>query len=88
MMRFPDGRVVRQNANGIWVDQNTGSQYSPQTMRDLMYSANFDVPDGGREKRTPMWVIGVAGSVTITNWLNDVRSGTDSLDMVFVAAIS
>ena len=84
MMRLPDGRVLRKNANGIWIDQMTGSQYNPQTMRDLMYSANTDVPDGGRGKSTPRWVIGVAGSVTITNWLNDAKNGTDSLDMVFI----
>lgn len=84
MMRLPDGRVLVKNANGAWIDQMTGSQYNPQTMRDMMYSATYDIPDGGRGKKTPMWVIGVAGSVTITNWLNDAKNGVDSLDMVFI----
>lgn len=85
MMRFPDGRVVQQNANGIWVDQMSGVQYNQQALQNMMFSAfNSDIPDGGRGKKTPMWVIGVAGSVTITKWLNDVKNGIDSLDMVFV----
>jgi len=84
MMRLPDGRVLVKNKNGVWIDQMTGSQYNPQTMRDMMYSANFDVPDGGRGKKTPYFVIGIGGAFTITNWLNDVKSGIDSLDMVFI----
>jgi hypothetical protein len=84
MMRLPDGRVLRKNANGIWIDQMTGSQYNPQTMRDLMYSANTDVPDGGRGKSTPKWVIGVAGSTIITQWLNDTKNNVDSLDFAWI----
>ena len=85
MMRFPDGRVIKQNTNGVWIDQMTGVQYNEQAVNNLMFSAfNSDIPDGGRGKKTPMWVIGVAGSVTITNWLNDAKNGVDSLDMVFV----
>ena len=85
MMRFPDGRVVQQNTNGVWIDQMTGVQYNQQAIQNMMFSAfNSDIPDGGRGKKTPYYVIGVAGSFLISNWLNDAKNGVDSVDFAWI----
>jgi len=85
LVRLPDGRTLQKQANGVWIDVNSGVKMNDTMVGNLMYSSVFyGVPDGGVGKNSPRWVIGVAGSLNITNWLNDAKNGTDSLDMVFV----
>jgi hypothetical protein len=85
LVRLPDGRTLQKQTTGGWIDVNSGVKMNDTMVGNLMYSSAFyGVPDGGVGKNTPRWVIGVAGSITVTNWLNDARSGTDSIDMVFI----
>ena len=85
LVRLPDGRTLQKQTNGVWIDMNSGVKMNDTMVGNLMYSSAFyGVPEGGVGKDTPRWVIGVAGSITVTNWLNDARSGTDSIDMVFI----
>jgi hypothetical protein len=52
---------------------------------NLMYSSAFyGVPDGGVGKKPRATIIGIAGSLTITQWLQDAQAGTDSLDFAWI----
>lgn len=85
LVRLPDGRTLRKQANGVWIDVNSGVKMNDTMVGNLMYSSVFyGVPDGGVGKDTPRWVVGVAGSFTITNWLNDAKNGTDSIDFGWI----
>jgi len=69
----------------VWIDVNSGVKMNDTMVGNLMYSSVFyGVPDGGVGKDTPRWVVGVAGSFTITNWLNDAKNGVDSVDFAWI----
>jgi hypothetical protein len=85
LVRLPDGRTLRKQATGGWIDVNTGVKMNDTMVGNLMYSSVFyGVPDGGVGKTPRATIIGIIGSVTITQWLQQTRSSTDSLDMVFI----
>jgi hypothetical protein len=86
LVRLPDGRTLQKQANGVWIDVNSGVKMNDTMVGNLMYSSVFyGVPDGGVGKDTPRFVVGVAGSFTITNWLNDAKNGTDSVDFGWIS---
>jgi len=53
VLRFPDGRVIVKQPNGMWKDTTTGVQFHQNTAQDLFYSSMYhlDVSDGGRVKK-------------------------------------
>lgn len=53
VLRFPDGRVIVRQPNGMWKDTTTGVQFHQNTAQDLFYSSMYhlDVSDGGRVKK-------------------------------------
>ena len=85
LVRLPDGRTLKKQANGMWIDVNSGVKMNDTMVGNLMYSSVFyGVPDGGVGKDTPRFVVGIAGSFTITNWLNDAKNGIDSVDFAWI----
>jgi hypothetical protein len=85
LLRLPDGRTLQKQTNGVWIDVNSGVKMNDTMVGNLMYSSVFyGVPDGGVGKTPRATIIGIIGSVTITQWLQQTRSSTDSLDMVFI----
>jgi len=86
LVRLPDGRTLQKQTNGVWIDVNSGVKMNNTMVGNLMYSSAFyGVPDGGHGKTSPLFVIGVAGSFAITNWLNDAKNGTDSIDFGWIS---
>jgi len=85
LVRLPDGRTLRKQSNGSWIDVNSGVQMNDTMVGNLMYSSVFyGVPDGGVGKKPRATIIGIVGSLTITQWLQDARVGSDSLDFAWI----
>lgn len=85
LLRLPDGRTLQKQTNGMWIDVNTGVKLNDTMVGNLMYSSlYYGVPDGGVGKTPRATIIGIIGSLTITQWLQEAKSNADSLDMVFI----
>ena len=85
LVRLPDGRTLKKQATGGWIDVNSGVQMNDTMVGNLMYSSVFyGVPEGGRGKKARATIIGILGSLSITKWLQDAKAGTDSLDFAWI----
>lgn len=85
LVRLPDGRTLQKQTNGMWIDVNTGVRMNDTMVGNLMYSSlYYGVPDGGVGKKPRATIIGIAGSLTITQWLQDTQAGNDSIDFAWI----